>query len=416
MDARRAPLTLPACRDFRRGLCTRSADVCRYAHPPQHVAIESTPAGDMVTVCADSLRDRCQRTPCRFFHPPSHLKAAVQHSPQPSQPYQGFPGFAGASSVPVIPALASFVQPPLTGAIGGVAPRGTASLLEVCRNFTRNNCDRGQECRFAHTQSDTTQDGKLMVTVCLKYVKGVCERESCKYFHPPPHLCAKVKQQMTELHTQSQGTPGGFSPLGLFNAATPLNGVMGKRARGNDGAPIGVDALFGSDQDRVRKSFLSAGYGLPGMIPPPPPTLFTMPMTMPGLPATMSAQGNDDRNKMSVCRDFSRGKCERGDACRFVHPGPNVLVVDNTVTLCRDATKGNCTREHCRFYHPPGGAAISVCRDATKGVCTRENCRFYHPPSSTGAAAAAAASAVVTPGLGDGGLASMPADLYPSAQ
>lgn len=32
-----------------------------------------------------------------------------------------------------------------------------------------------------------------MVTVCMDFIKGKCQRDSCKYFHPPSHLQGKVK-------------------------------------------------------------------------------------------------------------------------------------------------------------------------------------------------------------------------------
>ena len=106
----------------------------------------------------------------------------------------------------------------LPGGLNRVRP----DRLEVCRDFIRGNCDRGSElCKYAHppvsflstrqfnyntkniskkssfnsfqvesltndpTMIDTTDN---TVIVCMDAVKGRCSRQTCKYFHPPPHL------------------------------------------------------------------------------------------------------------------------------------------------------------------------------------------------------------------------------------
>lgn len=70
-----------------------------------------------------------------------------------------------------------------------------AFSLQVCREFQRGNCTRGEnDCRYAHpidiAMIDTNEN---TVTVCMDYIKGRCSREKCKYFHPPAHLQAKIK-------------------------------------------------------------------------------------------------------------------------------------------------------------------------------------------------------------------------------
>ncbi|XP_055750985.1 muscleblind-like protein 1 isoform X2 [Salvelinus fontinalis] len=67
--------------------------------------------------------------------------------------------------------------------------------LEVCREYQRGNCTRGEnDCRFAHPSDSTMIDtNDNTVTVCMDYIKGRCSREKCKYVHPPAHLQAKIK-------------------------------------------------------------------------------------------------------------------------------------------------------------------------------------------------------------------------------
>lgn len=68
-------------------------------------------------------------------------------------------------------------------------------LHQVCREYQRGNCTRGEnDCRFAHPADSTMIDtNDNTVTVCMDYIKGRCSREKCKYFHPPAHLQAKIK-------------------------------------------------------------------------------------------------------------------------------------------------------------------------------------------------------------------------------
>ncbi|XP_022251568.1 muscleblind-like protein 1, partial [Limulus polyphemus] len=67
---------LEVCREFQRGNCKRVETECRFAHPPEHVTVDSTEG--MVTVCMDFVKGRCMRDPCRYFHPPPHLQAQLK--------------------------------------------------------------------------------------------------------------------------------------------------------------------------------------------------------------------------------------------------------------------------------------------------------------------------------------------------
>ncbi|XP_053734073.1 muscleblind-like protein 2a isoform X4 [Synchiropus splendidus] len=82
--------------------------------------------------------------------------------------------------------------------------------LEVCREFQRGNCARGEtDCRFAHPVDSPMVDSiDNTVTVCMDYMKGRCTRDKCKYFHPPAHLQAKMKsgQQGSQTAMAAQAT------------------------------------------------------------------------------------------------------------------------------------------------------------------------------------------------------------------
>ncbi|XP_061682510.1 muscleblind-like protein 1 isoform X5 [Syngnathoides biaculeatus] len=112
-------------------------------------------------------------------------------------PYLGpvSPGLMPAEILPSAPVL-------LTSNASVPVPVATAAQklmrtdrLEVCREYQRGNCTRGEnDCRFAHPSDSTMIDtNDNTVTVCMDYIKGRCSREKCKYFHPPAHLQAKIK-------------------------------------------------------------------------------------------------------------------------------------------------------------------------------------------------------------------------------
>lgn len=84
-------------------------------------------------------------------------------------------------------------------------------VLQVCREFQRGTCTRQpSECRYAHPPDNVSVDStENQVTVCMDYVKGKCTRDSCKYFHPPPHLQALIKaSQQRANNTAAQALVG----------------------------------------------------------------------------------------------------------------------------------------------------------------------------------------------------------------
>ncbi|XP_040914018.1 muscleblind-like protein 2 isoform X5 [Toxotes jaculatrix] len=247
-------LTLEVCRQFQRGNCSRRDEECKFAHPPKSCQVEN----GRVIACFDSLKGRCSRENCKYLHPPSHLKTQLEINgrnnliqqktaaavlaqqmqlviPGPSlQPvglgtstglgYGSYmtPLSHGMSIVPsdILPSTPVLVpgSPPVTVQSSSSSSSSSSSpsqklqrtdKLEVCREFQRGNCARGEtDCRFAHPSDspmiDTTDN---TVTVCMDYIKSRCSREKCKYFHPPAHLQAKIKsgqQQVSQTAVAAQ--------------------------------------------------------------------------------------------------------------------------------------------------------------------------------------------------------------------
>ncbi|XP_039478421.1 muscleblind-like protein 1 isoform X12 [Oreochromis aureus] len=116
-------------------------------------------------------------------------------------PYLGpvSPGLMPADILPSAPVLVtsnpSIPIPAAAAAAAAAQKLMRTDRLEVCREYQRGNCTRGEnDCRFAHPADSTMIDtNDNTVTVCMDYIKGRCSREKCKYFHPPAHLQAKIK-------------------------------------------------------------------------------------------------------------------------------------------------------------------------------------------------------------------------------
>ncbi|KAM9373874.1 muscleblind-like protein 3 isoform 5-T5 [Phaethornis superciliosus] len=274
-------LTLEVCREFQRGTCSRSDAECKFAHPSRSCHVEN----GRVIACFDSLKGRCTRENCKYLHPPPHLKtqleingrnnliqqktAAAMFAQQmqfmlPGAQLQPITTFPVTPSLATSPTMAfspylSHVSPGMglvpaellpntpvlvSGNPAVTVPGGSAGQklmrtdkLEVCREFQRGNCTRGEnDCRYAHpidiAMIDTNEN---TVTVCMDYIKGRCSREKCKYFHPPAHLQAKIKAAQHQVNQTAAAAMAlanmqlqqpTFIPTGSVLCMTPTASVV----------------------------------------------------------------------------------------------------------------------------------------------------------------------------------------------
>ena len=93
-------------------------------------------------------------------------------------------------------------------------PRSTspgAPAIDACRDFARGYCSRGQECKFAHTRTGSSDAKRkerppLIPGYCAQWVAyGKCMRDKCDYKHakPPEHLLKEAKQHTAAPATES---------------------------------------------------------------------------------------------------------------------------------------------------------------------------------------------------------------------
>ncbi|XP_038819495.1 muscleblind-like protein 1 isoform X2 [Salvelinus namaycush] len=217
-----------ACFDSLKGRCSR--ENCKYLHPPGHLKtqLEINGRNNLIqqknmAMLAQQMQLANAMMPGTQLQPMVSLYDLVQDSNRFSlhQPmFSMAPGLATNASAaaaafnpylgPVSPGLmqAEIMPSPQVLMAGhpnhGQVPNAAAAAaqklmrtdrLEVCREYQRGNCSRGEnDCRFSHPSDSTMIDtNDNTVTVCMDYIKGRCSREKCKYFHPPAHLQAKIK-------------------------------------------------------------------------------------------------------------------------------------------------------------------------------------------------------------------------------
>ncbi|XP_012064047.1 PREDICTED: zinc finger protein 36, C3H1 type-like 3 [Atta cephalotes] len=212
------------------GRCNREKPPCKYFHPPQHLKDQLLINGRNHLALKNALMQQIQQglTPGQTLvpgqvpaveapAPPAphhHLQQQIQqqllatHAFMATNPYlTGMPQVSNTYSPyfapsPIMPAIMGPADPTGVGSPLGVVPQTVAmpqkmprtDRLEVCREFQRGACKRGEtECRFAHPLETVQANEDGSVTVCMDAVKGRCNRDPCRYFHPPLHLQAHIK-------------------------------------------------------------------------------------------------------------------------------------------------------------------------------------------------------------------------------
>jgi len=149
------------CREYQRGVCRRTESECRFAHPPEGVAVE------MMVLGSSSGG-------------PLHLQQQQQHQQQASA--------VGGDPLVVVSAdpaetLPPMSPPPLTAALSSSSPLSFST-----------------------------------VTVCMDAVRGRCSRQPCRYFHPPEHLLDLVQQH----RTRTAAAPVAHYPsVAVFGSSCP---------------------------------------------------------------------------------------------------------------------------------------------------------------------------------------------------
>ncbi|XP_039213935.1 muscleblind-like protein 1 isoform X5 [Crotalus tigris] len=264
-----------ACFDSLKGRCSR--ENCKYLHPPPHLKTQLEINGRNNLIQQKNMAMLAQQMQLANAMMPGAQLQPVNHIPQTFQkrggegsayfidtdsiyqyqtlkpmfsvapslatnastafnPYLGpvSPGLVPAEILPTAPMLvAGNPGVPVPAAAAAAAQKlMRTDRLEVCREYQRGNCNRGEnDCRFAHPADSAMIDtNDNTVTVCMDYIKGRCSREKCKYFHPPAHLQAKIKAAQYQVNqaaaAQAAATAAAMTQSAVKSLKRPLEATF----------------------------------------------------------------------------------------------------------------------------------------------------------------------------------------------
>ncbi|XP_033505611.1 muscleblind-like protein 1 isoform X2 [Epinephelus fuscoguttatus] len=329
-----------ACFDSLKGRCSR--ENCKYLHPPPHLKTQLEINGRNNLIQQKNMAMLAQQMQlANAMMPGTQLPPMVRghtrmNIPQllPTPMFSMTPGLATNASAAAAAAAAAFnpylspVSPglmpqeimpstpvlmassPTVSQVPNAAAAAAQKLLrtdrlEVCREYQRGNCSRGEnDCRFAHPADSTMIDtNDNTVTVCMDYIKGRCSREKCKYFHPPAHLQAKIKAAQ---HQVNQATAAAaMTQSAVKSLKRPLDATFDLGIAPSVMAPLpkraalekanGASAVFNTGMLQYQQALASmqfqqqAAFLPSGSILCMTPAASVVPMMHGGTPATVSA-------------------------------------------------------------------------------------------------------------------------------
>ncbi|XP_029379956.1 muscleblind-like protein 1 isoform X2 [Echeneis naucrates] len=329
-----------ACFDSLKGRCSR--ENCKYLHPPPHLKTQLEINGRNNLIQQKNMAMLAQQMQlANAMMPGTQLPPMVRGHTRMNTPqlqlmpmFSVTPGLATNASAAAAVAAAAFnpylspVSPglmppeilpstpvlmassPTVSQVPNAAAAAAQKLLrtdrlEVCREYQRGNCSRGEnDCRFAHPADSTMIDtNDNTVTVCMDYIKGRCSREKCKYFHPPAHLQAKIKAAQ---HQVNQATAAAaMTQSAVKSLKRPLDATFDLGIAPSVMAPLpkraalekanGASAVFNTgmlqyQQALANMQFQQQAAFLPsGSILCMTPAASVVPMMHGGTPATVSA-------------------------------------------------------------------------------------------------------------------------------
>ncbi|XP_053163226.1 muscleblind-like protein 1 isoform X4 [Hemicordylus capensis] len=335
-----------ACFDSLKGRCSR--ENCKYLHPPPHLKTQLEINGRNNLIQQKNMAMLAQQMQLANAMMPGAPLQPVNHMPQTFQKRggEGSPYFIDNDSIyqyqtvklpssyalqlqpmfSVAPSLATNASTAFNPYLGPVSPGlvpaeilQTAPMLvagnpgmpvpaaaaaaaqklmrtdrlEVCREYQRGNCNRGEnDCRFAHPADSAMIDtNDNTVTVCMDYIKGRCSREKCKYFHPPAHLQAKIKAAQYQVNQAAAAQAAATAAaMGIPQAVLPPLPKRPALEKTNGATAVFNAGIFQYQQALANMQLQQhTAFLPPGSILCMTPATSVVPMVHGATPATVSA-------------------------------------------------------------------------------------------------------------------------------
>ncbi|CAI5775721.1 1 isoform X3 [Podarcis lilfordi] len=325
-----------ACFDSLKGRCSR--ENCKYLHPPPHLKTQLEINGRNNLIQQKNMAMLAQQMQLANAMMPGAPLQPVNHMPQTFQKRggEGSPYFIDTDSIyqyqtlkpmfSVAPSLATNASTAFNPYLGPVSPglvpaeilpsgpmlvAGNPGMpvpaaaaaaaqklmrtdrLEVCREYQRGNCNRGEnDCRFAHPADSAMIDtNDNTVTVCMDYIKGRCSREKCKYFHPPAHLQAKIKAAQYQVNQAAAAQAAATAAaMGIPQAVLPPLPKRPALEKTNGATAVFNTGIFQYQQALANMQLQQhTAFLPPGSILCMTPATSVVPMVHGGTPTTVSA-------------------------------------------------------------------------------------------------------------------------------
>lgn len=152
---------------------------------------------------------------------------------------------------------------------------------DICRDFLRNTCRRGNSCKFNHPESK--KNDIPLLTFCHDFQNRECRRNNCKFVH-----CSKQEE---EAYKQT-----GRLPSTVSNQSLNGNQVVNNNQNSQNNKFNGPKKQFNNNNNNNNNNFQQQQQ------------------------QQQSNYNNKDQNQdFPVCKDFIKGDCFRGQRCKFRH-------------------------------------------------------------------------------------------------
>jgi hypothetical protein len=238
----------------------------------------------------------------------------------------------------------------------------------ICNKFQMGQCDRGDECKFAHILKD--QDAEEVIAAAVEATATGIKRTSTST--PILNPLQREKQESTQASSISQ--PNSSSS----DAPVCINYQKGKCKRG-------VACRFQHLDGAGESFYLTTA-----------PVATGTQETTPSSKKETVVQPTEAEEDAPICQNFVKGKCKRGAKCRFRH-----IIGDPDITQDHkdkeqeeeeeeeevlSITTASSSYHSSRLVGPRVERSsvevvpeISICLNFQKGTCRRgASCRFAH--------------------------------------
>ncbi|XP_072744929.1 uncharacterized protein [Anoplolepis gracilipes] len=378
-----------------KGRCNREKPPCKYFHPPQHLKDQLLINGRNHLALKNALMQQIQQglTPGQPLVPGQVPAVATNPyltgMPQVGNTYS--PYFAPS---PIMPAIMGPADPTGVGSPLGVVPQTVAmpqkmprtDRLEVCREFQRGACKRGEtECRFAHPLETVQANEDGSVTVCMDAVKGRCNRDPCRYFHPPLHLQAHIKAAQSRASIATATMPTSVAGMGAL--AGGMSGVPatampgGLQSASMASIELGKKRMRDSNDDLLMMDMKSVGsfyyenFAFPGMVPYKRPAADKS-----GVPVYQPTGATTYQQLMQLQQPFVPVSCE------YTGTPPLPTQTSNQSVVQPSNVQSNhhamVVQSSSSSSQGAAGATVNNCADANNGVLM-DPCNNPPPPPPT---------------------------------